>query len=69
MGDVEGKIEASEKCEIRIGSHVRAEIYTPSIYIEEGAVFEGTSHMIGSNGELETRLEAAAEPDLENAPS
>lgn len=69
MGDVEGKIEAKEKCEIRVGSHVKGEIYTPSIYIEEGAVFEGTSHMIGSDGEVETRLESATEADLEGAPS
>ncbi len=69
MGDVEGKIEATEKCEIRIGSHVRAEIFTPSIYIEEGAVFEGTSHMLGNNAEAETRPEPATEPDLESTPS
>ncbi len=69
MGDVEGKIEAAEKCEIRIGSHVKGEIYTPSIYIEEGAVFEGTSHMIGSDGAVETRLSPATEADLESAPS
>lgn len=69
MGDVEGKIEAKEKCEIRIGSHVKGEIYTPSIYIEEGAVFEGTSHMIDSDGEVETQLASTAEADLEGAPS
>lgn len=69
MGNVEGKIVASEKCEIRIGSHVKGEIYTPSIYIEEGAVFEGTSHMLGSDSEAETRLASAAEPDLESTPS
>ena len=69
MGDVEGRIEASEKCEIRIGSHVKGEIYTPSIYIEEGAVFEGSSHMLGSDGEAETKMASAAEPDMESAPS
>ncbi len=69
MGDVEGKIEAKEKCEIRVGSHVKGEIFTPSIYIEEGAVFEGTSHMIGGDGEVETRLASTTEADLEGAPS
>ena len=69
MGNLEGKIEAKEKCEIRVGSHVKGEVFTPSIYIEEGAVFEGTSHMTGSGSELETRLESTAEADLESAPS
>ncbi len=73
MGDVEGKIEAKEKCEIRVGSHVKGEVFTPSIYIEEGAVFEGTSHMVGKDDELETKLEtkleSTSEPDLESAPS
>jgi cytoskeletal protein CcmA (bactofilin family) len=69
MGELEGKIEAKEKCEIRVGSHVKGEIFTPSIYIEEGAVFEGTSHMIENNGEVETKLASEAEPDLENTPS
>ena len=47
MGRMEGKIQAKEKCEVRVGSHVSGEIITPSIYIEEGAVFEGTCHMTG----------------------
>ncbi len=60
MGRVDGKIEAKEKCEIRTGSHVKGEIFTPSIYIEEGAVFEGTCHMTGGEGEVDKRLAAAA---------
>ncbi len=47
MGRMEGKIQTSEKCEVRVGSHVSGEIFTPSIYIEEGAVFEGACHMTG----------------------
>lgn len=69
MGELEGKIEATEKCEIRVGSHVKGEIFTPSIYIEEGAVFEGTSHMIGSDGVVESRMASATEADLETTPS
>jgi cytoskeletal protein CcmA (bactofilin family) len=69
MGELEGKIEATEKCEIRVGSHVKGEIFTPSIYIEEGAVFEGTSHMIGSDGVVESRMASATEVDLETTPS
>ncbi|MBI3024281.1 MAG: polymer-forming cytoskeletal protein [Candidatus Tectomicrobia bacterium] len=48
MGKVEGRIEAKERCEIRAGSHVKGEVHTPSIYIEEGAVFEGVCHMTGA---------------------
>ncbi len=62
MGQVEGRIEAKEKCEIRVGSHVKGEVYTPSIYIEEGAVFEGACHMTGEEGQVEGRLASVAEP-------
>tara|TARA_B100000315_G_scaffold95465_1_gene87640 strand:+ start:69 stop:461 length:393 start_codon:yes stop_codon:yes gene_type:complete len=60
MGEVEGKIEAKEKCEIRAGSHVKGEVYTPSIYIEEGAVFEGACHMTGNDAQIEGQLPPAA---------
>ena len=61
MGEVEGKIEAKEKCEIRAGSHVKGEVYTPSIYIEEGAVFEGACHMTGNDAQIEGQPPPAAE--------
>ena len=61
MGRMEGKIEAKEKCEIRVGSRVSGEIFTPSIYIEEGAVFEGTCHMTGDGGGSVTSAEEAKE--------
>ena len=74
MGRMEGKIEAKEKCEVRVGSHVSGEIFTPSIYIEEGAVFEGTCHMTGdapqSAGKAkEDSGEAAEEVPEESEPS
>ncbi len=61
MGRMEGKIEAKEKCEIRVGSRVSGEVFTPSIYIEEGAVFEGTCHMTGDGGGSVTSAEEAKE--------
>lgn len=61
MGRMEGKIEAGEKCEIRVGSRVSGEVFTPSIYIEEGAVFEGTCHMTGDGGGSVTSAEEAKE--------
>ncbi|MEK6711833.1 MAG: polymer-forming cytoskeletal protein [Nitrospinota bacterium] len=60
MGEVEGQIEAKERCEIRAGSHVKGEVHTASIYIEEGAVFEGGCHMTGTGDEAAKRLAAAA---------
>ena len=66
MGRMEGKIEAKEKCEMRVGSHVSGEIFTPSIYIEEGAVFEGACHMTGEEGGSITSAEEAEEaPEAE----
>ena len=62
MGEMEGKIEAKEKCEIRVGSRVRGEIYTPSIYIEEGAIFEGACHMTGNDGKVESHMAPASDP-------
>ena len=62
MGEVEGRIEAKEKCEIRVGSHVKGEVYTPSIYIEEGAVFEGACYMTGEENQIGGRLASVAEP-------
>jgi cytoskeletal protein CcmA (bactofilin family) len=62
MGEVEGRIEAKEKCEIRVGSHVKGEVYTPSIYIEEGAVFEGMCHMTGEENPIGGRLASVVEP-------
>ena len=61
MGHVEGKIEAKEKCEIRLGSHVKGEVHTPSIYIEEGAVFEGACYMTGENARSEDQLVPSVE--------
>ena len=61
MGRMEGKIETKEKCEVRVGSHVSGEIFTPSIYIEEGAVFEGTCHMTGDGRGSVTSAEEAEE--------
>ena len=61
MGQVEGKIEAKEKCEVRLGSHVKGEVHTPSIYIEEGAVFEGACYMTGKDSKVESRLTSVAE--------
>lgn len=61
MGTLDGKVEALEKCEIRVGSTVKGEIHTPKIYIEEGAVFEGACHMTGGKETKEGELAPAAD--------
>ncbi len=60
MGTLDGRVEAKEKCEIRVGSTMKGEIYTPNIYIEEGAVFEGACHMTGEEKATECELAPAA---------
>lgn len=64
MGRLDGKVEAKRKCEVRVGAHVRGDILTPSIYIEEGAVFEGACHMTGDEPE-EKEIEKPPEPAAE----
>ena len=61
MGRMEGKIVAKEKCEVRVGAHVRGDIHTRSIYIEDGAVFEGACRMMGESDESEESEEAEEE--------
>lgn len=63
MGRVEGKIVAKEKCEVRVGAHVRGDIHTRSIYIEDGAVFEGACRMMGESDESEESEEAEEAPE------
>lgn len=63
MGQLDGKVEAKQKCEIRAGSHVKGEVFTPSIYIEEGAVFEGTCHMTGDGAGPDKRPAVAGKTE------
>ena len=45
-GNVRGVIEAKKNIELRRGCRLIATIATPSLIIEEGAVFQGESNMI-----------------------
>lgn len=49
-GTVHGTIRAAEKIEIHKAGRVFCEITTPNLLIEEGATFQGTCSMPGSNG-------------------
>lgn len=45
-GSIEGTIEAKGKVELHRGSKVIANIITPSLVIEEGAIFHGQCQML-----------------------
>lgn len=49
-GEVRGSIEASEQIHIAPGGRVLADISTPSLMIEDGAVFEGRCTMTQGSG-------------------
>jgi len=44
-GEVQGKIEAKEKITIHSTGKFLGDIYTPVLIMEEGAFFDGKSHM------------------------
>jgi cytoskeletal protein CcmA (bactofilin family) len=45
FGMVEGTITAKHKVQIRAGSRVSGDIFTPELNIEHGAFFEGMCHV------------------------
>lgn len=49
-GEVRGTIEASEQIHVAPGGRVLADISTPSLMIEDGAVFEGRCTMTQGSG-------------------
>jgi len=51
-GKVEGTILADKKLSLQSTAIVEAEISTPVLEVEEGAIFEGTSRMISETMEL-----------------
>lgn len=48
-GNIRGNLTASKKVEIIAGSKLIGNIQTPSLHIEEDAIFEGTCEMIKKN--------------------
>lgn len=44
-GSVHGAIETKQKLELHRGSHLTANVITPAIVIEEGAIFQGQCQM------------------------
>jgi len=56
-GTVRGKVKVSGKIFIHRGGKVFADIDTPSLIIEEGAVFQGACSMNGAGNQQHTRPE------------
>lgn len=53
-GEVRGKIDVKKKICIYSTGKVTGDLNTPVFSMEEGAFFEGTSHMIRSDAEVHT---------------
>ena len=51
-GNLNGLVEAKGKVELRRGSRLIADIHTPTIVIEDGAVFHGNCRMIDDKAAL-----------------
>lgn len=51
-GDIAGNINASDSITLRATARVKADIDTPSLVVDKGAVLEGNSRMGGSRGTL-----------------
>jgi cytoskeletal protein CcmA (bactofilin family) len=72
-GTVNGDIIATERLEMGRAAHVKGNIQTPSLMIEQGAVFEGSCRMSQLKESKEKQreaakdyVEAAASPEVEN---
>ncbi len=64
-GYVNAEIRASELVELHAGARVEGEIHTPALFVEKGAVFDGSSvmaevHPLVAQSETETSMGTAA---------
>lgn len=57
-GTVNGDIIATERLEMGRAAHVKGNIQTPSLMIEQGAIFEGSCRMLQLKETLEKQREA-----------
>jgi cytoskeletal protein CcmA (bactofilin family) len=46
-GSIEGTIEAKQRVELRRGANVVGDLITPALVVEDGAMFQGRSQMLG----------------------
>ena len=59
-GEVNGNVKAKEAVELRPTAVLRGEVETPSLAIDRGAVFEGTSRRPGGTASASAGKAAAA---------
>jgi cytoskeletal protein CcmA (bactofilin family) len=51
-GKVQGNLEAEEKIELQSKAELKGDLIAKSLLIEHGAVFHGTSNMMGKPGQI-----------------
>ncbi|MFQ5431902.1 MAG: polymer-forming cytoskeletal protein [Nitrospinota bacterium] len=67
MGKLTGNVVATQKVEVSASGHVKGDLHTPSLIIQEGALIDGNIHMDKNAGKKvvnlqEVRSESAAKP-------
>ena len=67
MGKLTGNVVATQKVEVSASGHVKGDLHTPSLIIQEGALIDGNIHMDKNAGKKlvklqEVRTESAAKP-------
>ena len=60
-GCIEGTIEAKQRVELRRGANFTGDIITPSLMVEDGAIFQGRSQMLGGSSGVGEAVERTAE--------
>jgi cytoskeletal protein CcmA (bactofilin family) len=60
-GHIEGTIEAKQRVELRRGANLVGDIISPSLVIEDGAVFQGRSQMLGATTQTAAAVQATTE--------
>jgi cytoskeletal protein CcmA (bactofilin family) len=68
-GSVNGDIIASQRLELGRAAKVNGNIQTPSLVIEQGAVFEGSCRMIQQKAAAEKQREDKSSPRYTDSPS
>jgi len=61
-GYIEGTIEAKQRVELRRGANFIGDIVTPSLVVEDGAIFQGRSQMLGGTQTREHDEAVAGDP-------
>ncbi len=60
-GHIEGTIEAKRRVELRSGANLVGDIISPSLVVEDGAVFQGRSQMLGGSAQANGVVQGATD--------